>query len=127
MQPQISAVLCCAEGNSLVTEGVWDNRYKYVDELKRMGACIQVEDRTAFIQGVPYLTGATVKACDLRAGAAIVIAGLAAHGVTRVEDIQYIERGYQNIVGKLQALGADIRWVDEPDEPDAAPTEWAAG
>ncbi len=127
MQPQISAVLCCAEGNSLVTEGVWDNRYKYVDELKRMGACIQVEDRTAFIQGVPYLTGATVKACDLRAGAAIVIAGLAAHGVTRVEDIQYIERGYQNIVGKLQALGADIRWVDEPDEPNAAPTEWAAG
>ncbi len=127
MQPQISAVLCCAEGVSLVTEGVWDNRYKYVNELKKMGANIHVEDRTAFIEGVDRLTGATVKACDLRAGAAIVIAGLAAQGTTQVEDIQFIERGYQDIVGKLRSLGADIRLVDEPEEPHTAPDEWAAG
>ena len=121
MQPQISAALACAEGVSIVTESVWDNRFRYVDELRKMGAQIQVQDRTALIQGVGHLTGATVKACDLRAGAAIVIAGLAAQGETRVEDIQYIERGYQNIVGKLRALGADIRCIDEPDEPDAIP------
>ena len=122
MQPQISAALCCADGVSIVTESVWDNRFKYVDELRKMGAQIQVQDRTALIQGINHLTGATVKACDLRAGAAIVIAGLAAEGVTRVEDIKFIERGYQNIVGKLQALGADIRCVDEPDEADAVPS-----
>jgi UDP-N-acetylglucosamine 1-carboxyvinyltransferase len=127
MQPQISAVLSCADGISLVTEGVWDNRYKYIDELKKMGAQIEVRDRTAIIQGVSHLTGADVRACDLRAGAAIVIAGLAAEGVTRVEDIQYIERGYQNIVGKLRALGADIRYVDEPDLPESRTTDWAAG
>ena len=121
MQPQISAALSCAGGVSIVTESVWDNRFKYVDELRKMGAQIQVQDRTALIQGVDHLTGSTVKACDLRAGAAIVIAGLAAQGETKVEDIQYIERGYQNIVGKLQALGADIRCIDEPDEPDAMP------
>ena len=86
-----------------------------------MGAQIQVQDRSALIQGVDHLTGATVKACDLRAGAAIVIAGLAAKGETKVEDIQYIERGYQNIVGKLRALGADIVCVDEPDEPEHMP------
>jgi UDP-N-acetylglucosamine 1-carboxyvinyltransferase len=126
MQPQISAVLSCADGISLVTEGVWDNRYKYIDELKKMGAQIEVRDRTAIIQGVDHLTGANVRACDLRAGAAIVIAGLAAQGVTQVEDIQFIERGYQNIVGKLQALGADIRWVDDP-EPEQRTTEWAVG
>ena len=127
MQPQLSAVLCCAPGVSLVTEGVWDSRYRYVNELKKMGANIHVEDHTAFIEGVDHLTGATVKACDLRAGAAIVIAGLAAQGVTQVEDIQFIERGYQNIVGKLQALGADIRVVNEPDEPAAAPEDRAVG
>ena len=127
MQPQLSAVLCCAEGVSLVTEGVWDNRYKYVNELKKMGANIHVEDRTAFIEGVNHLTGATVKACDLRAGAAIVVAALAAEGVTKVEDIQFIERGYQDIVGKLRSLGANIRCVEEPDEPEAGPKKWVAG
>jgi len=121
MQPQIGAVLSCAQGVSIVTESVWDNRFKYIDELRKMGAQIQVQDRSALIQGVDRLTGATVKACDLRAGAAIVIAGLAAQGETKVENIQYIERGYQNIVGKLRALGADIRCVDEPDEPEAMP------
>ncbi len=127
MQPQIGTVLCCASGLSVITEGVWDNRYKYIEELRKMGAQIQVDGRTAFIQGVDRLTGATVRACDLRAGAAVVIAGLAADGVTRVEDIQYIERGYQNIVGKLQALGADIKCVDEPDEPSALRPAWIAG
>ena len=127
MQPQIGAVLCTAGGLSILTEGVWDNRYKYIEELRKMGAQVQVDGRTAFIQGVDRLSGATVRACDLRGGAAVVIAGLAAHGVTRVEDIQYIERGYQNIVGKLQALGADIRCVDEPDEPAALRPNWIAG
>ena len=127
MQPQIGAVLCCAAGLSIVTEGVWDNRYKYIEELRKMGAQVQVDGRTAFIQGVDRLTGATVKACDLRGGAAVIIAGLAAEGITRVEDIQYVERGYQDIVGKLTALGADIRCVDEPDEPAGFRSSWIAG
>ena len=117
MQPQISTVLCLAEGTSVVTEGVWDNRYKYVDELAKMGARIQVSGRTAIIEGVDALTGATIKACDLRAGAACVIAGLAARGTTMIEGISYIERGYEDIVEKLRSLGADIRCVDMPDEP----------
>ena len=127
MQPQLGAVLCCASGLSILTEGVWDNRFKYIEELRKMGAQVQVDGRTAFIQGVDRLTGATVRACDLRAGAAVIIAGLAAEGVTRVEDIQFVERGYQDIVGKLQALGADIRCIDEPSEPDAIRPAWIAG
>ena len=127
MQPQIGAVLCCASGLSIVTEAVWDNRYKYIEELRKMGAQVQVDGRTAFIQGIDHLSGATVRACDLRAGAAVIIAGLAANGVTRVEDIQYVERGYQDIVGKLKALGADIECVDEPDEPPALRRSWMAG
>ena len=119
MQPQMAAVLCCAPGESIVTEGVWDNRYKYVGELRKMGAQIDVDDRTARIHGVEKLTGALVKACDLRAGAAVVLAGLAAEGVTSVEDITFIERGYHNIVGKFRALGADIQYVFTPDEPPA--------
>ena len=120
MHPQMTAVLCCAPGLSVVTEGVWSNgRFKYVGELKKMGADIQVEDQSAFIQGVDQLTGAVVKACDLRAGAAVVIAGLAAQGTTTVEDISYIERGYQNLVGKCRALGADITCIDEPEESDS--------
>ncbi len=117
MQPQISTVLCIAEGTSVVTEGVWDTRYKYVSELKKMGAEVQVDGKTAVIEGVEYLTGAPVVAYDLRAGAAVVIAGLAAVGTTTVEDIIYIERGYENIVGKLTGLGADIVCVTEPEEP----------
>lgn len=116
MQPQISTVLCLAEGTSVVTEGVWDNRYKYISELKKMGAEVQVDGKTAVIEGVPYLTGAPVAACDLRAGAAVVIAGLCAKGETVVEDVVFIERGYQDLVGKLKSLGADITCVTEPDE-----------
>ena len=117
MQPQISTVLCLAQGTSVVTEGVWDNRYKYVNELRKMGAEIQVDGKTAVIEGVEKLSGAPVAACDLRAGAAMVIAGLMAEGVTTVEDVHYIERGYQDLVGKLRSLGADIIAVSEPGEP----------
>ena len=127
MQPQIGAVLCCASGLSIITEGVWDNRYKYIDELRKMGAQVQVDGRSAFIQGIEQLTGATVRACDLRGGAAVIVAGLAARGTTRVEDIHFVERGYQDIVGKLRALGADIVCVDEPDEPISIPSSWIAG
>ena len=118
MQPQITAVLTLAEGTSLVTESVWNNRYRYVDELKRMGACIQVDDKTAVVEGVDHLTGAPIQACDLRAGAALVIAALAARGNSEISCVQYIERGYENIVEKLRALGADIRAVEVPGESD---------
>lgn len=116
MQPQISAALCLAQGTSVVTEGVWDNRYKYISELKKMGAEVQVDGKTAVIEGVQSLSGAVVLACDLRAGAAVVIAGLAAKGQTVVEDVEFIERGYEDFVGKLSALGADIRCetISEP-------------
>ena len=116
MQSQIGAVLCIAQGTSVITEGVWDNRYRYVDELRRMGARIQVDGKVAVIEGVEQLTGAPVHACDLRAGAAMVIAGLAAQGVTEVDSIHHIERGYQNLVEKLIGVGADIRIVSVTDE-----------
>jgi len=116
MQPQLTAALCLARGASMVTEGVWENRFRYVDELKRMGAHITVDGRVAIVDGNGKLTGAPVKACDLRAGAAMVIAGLAAEGTTVVEDVSHIERGYEQLVGKLQAIGADITREEEWDE-----------
>ena len=115
MQPQITTVLSLAQGISLVTESVWSSRYRYVDELRRMGANIQVDDKTAVVEGVDHLTGAPIQASDLRAGAAMVIAALAAQGESEVSHVQYIERGYENLVEKLRALGADIRSVEEPD------------
>ena len=115
MQPQIATVLALAEGTSLVTESVWASRFKYVDELKRMGAHIQVDGKVAIIEGINHFDGAPIQACDLRAGAAMVIAALAAQGTTEISNIQYIERGYEDIVGKLRAVGADIRVVVEPD------------
>lgn len=118
MQPQIVSALCLANGTSVITEGVFDNRYKYVNELRKMGAQIQVDGRTAVVEGIEKYTGALVAACDLRAGAAMVIAGLCAEGETMVEDVHYIERGYENFVGKLRALGADIILVSDPDEPE---------
>ena len=108
MQPQISVALCLADGTSVVTEGVYDNRYKYIQELARMGADAQVNGCTAVLNGVDGLHGAEVRACDLRAGAAVVIAGLCAAGETVVADIHFIERGYENFVGKLRSIGADI-------------------
>ena len=119
MQSQIGAVLCLAQGTSVITEGVWDNRYRYVDELRRMGARIQVDGKVAVIEGVEKLTGAPVNACDLRAGAAMVIAGLAGEGVTEVDSIHHIERGYENLVEKLIGVGADIRMIQVPDEESA--------
>ena len=117
MQPQIAAVLSLAQGTSLVTEGVYGaNRFKYVDELKRLGAHIQVDGKVAVIEGVDQLVGAPIQACDLRAGAALVIAGLAAKGTTELSCVQYIERGYEDLVGKLRAVGADISMIDIPDE-----------
>lgn len=111
MQPQIATVLCLADGTSIVKEGVWDNRFKYLDELRRMGARVSVSDRIAIIQGIDHFTGARVAAVDLRAGAAMVIAALAAHGTTEITNIRFIERGYEQIVAKLQALGANIERV----------------
>lgn len=117
MQPQVSTALCLAEGTSVVTEGVYDNRYKYMNELRKMGAHVQVDGRTAVIEGVESLTGNCVAACDLRAGAAMVIAGLCAKGLTEIVDIHYIERGYEDFVGKLRGVGADITL--ERDDEDA--------
>ena len=120
MQPPMGALMCMAKGTSVITEGVYDNRYKYTNELRKMGAEIQVDGRVAVIEGGSKLTGAVVQACDLRAGAAMVIAGMCATGTTVVEDVRFIERGYENFVGKLKALGADIECVDEPDMPEDA-------
>ena len=120
MQPPMGALLCLANGTSVITEGIYDNRFKYMNELRKMGAEVQVDGRVAVIEGGSRLSGAPVKACDLRAGAAMVIAGMCAAGETVVEDIHFIERGYENFVGKLNALGADIQIVSFPDEQDAA-------
>ncbi|MEE3394983.1 MAG: UDP-N-acetylglucosamine 1-carboxyvinyltransferase [Candidatus Onthomonas sp.] len=116
MQPQISACLTIAEGTSVVTEGIWENRYRYVAEFRRMGAQIQVDGKIAVIEGVSKLSGAPLMACDLRAGAAMVIAGLAAEGTTDIGCIHYIERGYENLVEKLRGVGADICLVEDEDE-----------
>ena len=113
MQPQITALLTKAEGTSRINEAVWDNRFKYVEELQRMGANISVDGRVASVEGVKELNGAIVKATDLRAGAALIIAGLSANGTTTIEEINHIERGYENIVQKLLNLGADIKKISE--------------
>ena len=116
MQPQVAVVLGIASGTSTITESIFENRFKYVDELTRMGANIKVESNIAIINGVGRYTGARVNAPDLRAGAALVIAGLAAEGITVVDDIYYIERGYENFEGKLAALGAVIEKVSSEKE-----------
>jgi len=115
MQPQMTTLLSIAQGTSIVTEGVWDNRFKYVDELRRLGAQIQVDGKVAVVEGVPQLTAAPVKATDLRAGAAMLQAALCANGTSEIEDIAYIERGYEDIVQKLSSLGAEIKKVVTPD------------
>lgn len=117
MQPQMAVLLSVADGTSYISESVWDNRFMYVEQLRRMGAKIQVDGKTATIEGVEYLSGAPVKADDLRAGAAMVIAGLLAKGETVIDNVHYIERGYENMVEKLTAVGADIKRVSaEADE-----------
>lgn len=112
MQAQFMAMLTIADGTGLVTETVFENRFMHVDELKRMGACIKVDGRTSIVEGVPSLNGCQVKATDLRAGAAMVLAGLVANGETEVSYIHHIDRGYDNLVEKLCGLGADICRVD---------------
>lgn len=115
MQPQMAVLLSVAQGTSIISESVWDNRFRYTEQLVRMGARIKVDGKVAIIEGVSELRGAPVKATDLRAGAAMLIAGLMAKGVTEIEDIRHIERGYENIVEKIQSLGADIQRVYIPD------------
>lgn len=115
LQPQIVALLAVAKGESVITESVWDNRFQYVDELKRLGAQISIDGRVARVDGVESLNGAVVKATDLRAGASMVVAGLVAKGVTEIYNLKYIDRGYEYFESKLQALGAQIvRKTAEP-------------
>lgn len=113
MQPQITTVLSIAEGTSVVSEGIWDNRFKYVDQLTLMGAKIQVDGKVAVVTGVEKLKGCPVMATDLRAGAALICAALSAEGETVIDNIKYIERGYENIVDKFRALGADISYTND--------------
>ncbi len=108
MQPQITTTLALSEGTSIVTESIFENRFKYVGELQRMGASIKVEGNTAIIEGVDTFTGASISAPDLRAGAALVLAALVADGITVIDDIKYIERGYEDFPEKLASLGAVI-------------------
>ena len=117
MQPQMAAMLTCAEGTSIITEGVWDNRFRYTEQLVRMGARITVDGKVAVIEGVKGLRGAPVKACDLRGGAAVIIAGLMAKGTTEIEDTLHIERGYENVVEKFAGIGADLHYITLPDQP----------
>ena len=118
MQPQISVVLALAEGSSMVTESIFENRFKYVDELGRMGAKIKVEGNTAYIEGVKSFCGVQLNAPDLRAGAALVIAALAADGISEIDDIEYIQRGYENFEEKIRSLGGIIERVDVEDRTD---------
>ena len=116
MQPQISVTLGLARGISVVTESIFESRFKYVDELARMGGAIKVEGNVSIIDGIRSYTGASVNALDLRAGAALVIAGLCAEGITTVREIGYIRRGYEHFERKLQALGAEIQLVEDERE-----------
>ncbi|MEE0229648.1 MAG: UDP-N-acetylglucosamine 1-carboxyvinyltransferase [Peptococcaceae bacterium] len=113
MQSQFMAYMTVAEGTCQFTETIFENRFMHVDELRKMGANIQAEGRNAFITGVPTLHGAAVRATDLRAGAALIIAGLAAEGKTTVSDLYHLDRGYEDLIGKFQSLGADIRRIDD--------------
>ena len=112
IQQPMAALLSIVPSRSLIAESIWENRHKHIDELKKMGANIKVEGRVAIIDGVSKLTGAVVKATDLRAGAAMVIAGLVAEGVTEITDIEHVDRGYPHIEGKLRSLGADIKRIE---------------
>lgn len=119
MQPQMAVLLSIAKGTSILSESVWDNRFQYVTQLARMGARFQVDGKIAVIEGIDHLQSTNVKATDLRAGAAMLIAGMVADGTTKVEDIQYVERGYEDVEEKLRSLGADISRIQENDEMDA--------
>jgi UDP-N-acetylglucosamine 1-carboxyvinyltransferase len=112
MQPQITVLLGLSRGVSIITESIFENRFKYVDELTKMGAQIRVEGNTAIVNGVEKYTGANLSSPDLRAGAALVIAALAAEGISEIYDIHYIERGYEDFPEKLRRLGAEIETID---------------
>ena len=127
MQPQMTTLLALSEGVSIVTETIFESRHKYIGELRRMGANINVEGNSAIITGVEQFTGATVSAPDLRAGAALVIAGLASEGFTIVEQIQYIERGYEDFEQKIQGLGGIIEKIDAEDERAAQKFKFKVG
>jgi len=118
MQPQMTTLLCIADGTSIVSEGVWDNRFRYVEQLARMGASIKVDGKVAIVEGIEHLKGAPIKADDLRAGAAMLIAGLIAKGTTEIENIVHIDRGYENVVEKFGLLGADIKRVVLKEQDD---------
>ena len=120
MQPQMAALLAQADGTSVITEGIYDNRFKYAREMRKMGADIHVDGKVCVIQGRKRLTGAPVLACDLRAGAAMVIAALCAEGESVIDDVHFIERGYEDCVSKLQHLGADIHIEYFPEEPEGS-------
>ena len=122
MQPQIAAALCLARGTSVITDSVWNSRFRYTDEFKRRGAQIQVNGNLAIIEGVERLTGAQLEACDLRAGAAMLIAALAAQGISEITNVQYIERGYEDVIGKIRGVGGSIRAVEAPEEELAVST-----
>jgi UDP-N-acetylglucosamine 1-carboxyvinyltransferase len=113
MQPQMAVLLSIAQGTSYITESIFDNRFRYVDQLARMGAVVKVDGKMAVVEGVDGLMGAPVQADDLRAGAAMLIAGLVANGQTEIDRIEYIERGYEDVVQKFRALGADIRYIHD--------------
>jgi UDP-N-acetylglucosamine 1-carboxyvinyltransferase len=114
----MTTFLALSEGTSVVTDGVWDNRFRYVDQLSKMGASIQVEGKAAIVTGVPKLQGAPIRADDLRAGAAMLIAGMCAEGRTVIEEIYHIERGYEKVVEKLRGVGVDIEKVNFPDDDE---------
>ena len=114
LQPQMAALLSICNGTSVITENVWENRYQYIDELRKLGAVVEINGRIATIQGIPHYQGAYVEATDLRAGAAMILAALAGEGTTEIEGVRYIDRGYEDVEFKLRALGADVeRVLDE--------------
>ena len=118
MHPQMSALLCCAEGTSYINESIFENRFRYVEELRRMGAKIKIDGRIVVIEGGTPMKPASVIATDLRGGVAVMIAALATEGTTEISEIRLIERGYDDICGKLRALGADIEKVTFPDNAE---------
>ncbi len=111
LQPQMAALLSICNGTSVITENVWENRYQYIEELCKLGAKVDINGRIATIEGIPHYQGAKVEATDLRAGAAMILAALAAEGTTQIDGVRYIDRGYEDVEMKLSALGADIQRV----------------
>ena len=119
LQQPATVLLTTAEGTSMIIENIFESRFKHIDEIRKMGASVTIDDRVAVVEGVERLTGADVRATDLRAGAALIIAGLMAEGTTCISNVKYIDRGYDHIENKLIALGADIKRVIETPPDDS--------